>query len=111
MSLIHELIRQAIIASRRTGTGGGGGGSPTPPAAPTGVAATGGNAQASITFNTPDSGGSVILSNRVTASPGGLFTDGNGSPLVVSGLTNGVAYTFTVTSTNAIGTSAASTAS
>jgi len=64
-----------------------------------------------VTFNTPDSGGSVILSNRATATPGGLFTDGAGSPIVVTGLTNGTAYTFKVTSTNAIGTSALSLAS
>jgi hypothetical protein len=83
-----------------------------PPGAPTIGTATAGNAQASVTFTAPASnGGSAITSYTVTSSPGGLTASGSASPLVVTGLTNGTAYTFTVTATNAVGTGPASAAS
>jgi hypothetical protein len=52
------------------------------------------------------------LSNTYTAtsSPGGITGTGS-SPILISGLTNGTSYTFTITATNANGTSAASSAS
>lgn len=84
---------------------------PTAPSAPTGVSANAGNAQATVSFSTPASGGSPITSYTVTSSPGGLTASGSSSPITVTGLTNGQSYTFTVTATNAIGTSSASAAS
>ena len=82
------------------------------PGAPTGISATPGNGQASVSFTAPASnGGSAITGYTVTSNPGGLTGTGTGSPIIVTGLTNGTAYTFTVTATNAIGTSSASTAS
>lgn len=84
----------------------------TAPGAPTIGAATGGDTSASVTFTAPASdGGSAITGYTVTSSPGGLTATGASSPLTVTGLTNGTAYTFSVTATNAIGTSAASAAS
>ena len=81
----------------------------TIPDAPTIGTATAGNAQASVTFTPPASnGGSAITSYTVTSSPGGFTATGAGSPIVVTGLTNGTAYTFTVTATNAVGTGPAS---
>lgn len=75
------------------------------PGAPTGVNATAGNAQATITFNAPASvGGGPIMSYWVTASPGGIIGSGDSSPIIMTGLTNGTAYTFVVSATNSFGT-------
>ena len=83
------------------------------PGAPTIGTATAGNADATVTFTAPaSSGGSSITGYTVTANPGGFTGTGAGSPITVSGLTNGVSYTFTVTATNAAPlTGAASAAS
>ena len=87
----------------------------TIPDAPTIGTAVAGDAQATVSFTAPSSdGGSVITSYTATSSPGGitgtLSQAGSGS-ITVTGLTNGTAYTFTVTATNAIGTSLASAVS
>ncbi len=84
----------------------------TIPGAPTIGTATAGDGQATVSFTPPASnGGAAIIDYTVTSSPGGLTAKGSGSPITVTGLTNGVAYTFTVTATNAAGTSPASAAS
>src|SRR5690606_34375781 len=65
-----------------------------------------------ITFDEPaDTGGRPITRYEVTASPGGAVNSGARSPIVVSGLTNGVSYTFTVKAITTAGASAASSAS
>ena len=82
------------------------------PGAPTIGTATAGNAQASVSFSAPASnGGAAITGYTVTSSPGSFTGTGATSPIIVSGLTNGTAYTFTVTATNSAGTGAASAAS
>lgn len=85
---------------------------PTAPGAPTSVVATAGNSQAAVSFTAPSSnGGSAITGYEVTASPGGVIATGASSPIIVNGLTNDTAYTFSVKAINAIGSSAASAAS
>jgi uncharacterized protein (TIGR02145 family) len=81
------------------------------PGAPTSPVATVGNAQASVAFTAPVFiGSSAITGYTVTSFPGGITATGASSPIVVTGLTNGIAYTFTVVATNAVGNSVASTA-
>jgi chitinase len=77
---------------------------PAPPTAPLNVTAVGGDKQATVSFSSPLSDGGSAVTYTVTASPGGASASGSASPIVVTGLTNGVTYTFTVTATNAIGT-------
>ena len=82
------------------------------PDAPTIGTATGGNASASVTFTAPANvGGSAITSYTVVSSPTGITGTGASSPVTVSGLSNGTAYTFTVFATNAYGPSPLSAAS
>jgi len=77
------------------------------------VNATPGRAQAVVSWTAPDNnGGSPITKYTVTASPGGKTVAATGvTTATVTGLKNGTSYTFTVTATNAIGTSPASVAS
>lgn len=84
---------------------------PVAPSAPLSPSATGGNAQATVSFTVPASnGGLPIFNYTVTASPGGATGSNGQSPVTVTGLTNGVAYTFTVTAQNGAGTGPASVA-
>jgi LPXTG-motif cell wall-anchored protein len=74
-----------------------------PPGPPTGVSATAGNGQATVSWTAPaDNGGAALTGYTATASPGGLHCSTSGAlTCTVSGLTNFTAYTFTVTATNA----------
>jgi autotransporter-associated beta strand protein len=80
------------------------------PAAPSGVSATAENATATVGF-TPGAANCFPVSYTAAASPGGTHASGAGSPIAVGFLSNGTAYTFTVTATNPIGSSAASSRS
>jgi hypothetical protein len=69
------------------------------------------NGSASVAFSSGGDNGAPISSFTVTSSPSGLTASGASSPLVVTGLASGTSYTFTVTATNSVGTSNASSAS
>ena len=76
----------------------------TVPGATTGITAAAGNGQATVSFKAPaDNGGSAITEYIVTSSPGSISVKGAGSPVTISGLTNGMAYIFTVKAVNAAG--------
>jgi hypothetical protein len=91
---------------------------PTVPGAPGIDFATAGDGQATVNFAAPTSdGGASVASYTVTAldstdpANGGQTASGSGSPITVTGLTNGDTYIFSVTATNAAGTGPASAAS
>ncbi|MBI4899051.1 MAG: fibronectin type III domain-containing protein, partial [Actinobacteria bacterium] len=89
---------------------------PTAPAAPTAVVAVlASSSSATVSWAVPSNGGSPLTSYTVTPFAGGVAQPTitvTGSPpspsATATGLTTGVSYTFTVTATNAIGTSPAS---
>jgi hypothetical protein len=83
------------------------------PGTPTGAsAATSSPNQATVSFTTPASnGGSSILYYLASSTPGNFTATSTGSPVVVTGLTNGTSYTFAVYAVNAVGTSSPSSAS
>jgi hypothetical protein len=82
------------------------------PNAPTIGTATAGGGSASVTFTAPaDVGGGAITGYSVVSTPGGVIGTGASSPITVSGLTGGTAYTFKVFATNAYGPSPLSAAS
>ena len=84
----------------------------SPPDAPTIGTATAGDSQATVSFSPPaNDGGGAISGYTVTSSPGSITASGSGSPITVTGLANGTAYTFTVTATNVAGPGAPSAAS
>jgi uncharacterized repeat protein (TIGR02543 family) len=83
-----------------------------PPGAPTNITVSAGNGQATVSFTPPaNAGSSAITGYRVTSSPGGFTASGTASPITVTGLTNGTAYTFSVQALNGQGTGTASAAS
>jgi len=87
---------------------------PTAPGVPTIGTATAGDGQATVTFTAPGDGGSPITTYTATANPGGITGSCAGPTacaITVGSLTNGTAYTFSVTATNGAGTGSASGAS
>jgi predicted extracellular nuclease/sugar lactone lactonase YvrE len=87
----------------------------TVPGLPIIQSATAGNAQATVNFLSPtNNGGSAITGYTVSSIPaGGVDTNAGSTGLshLITGLSNGTAYTFVVRATNAIGVSAPSAAS
>ena len=71
------------------------------PLAPKNLVAAPSSGSASISFTPP----LYALTYTITSNPGGIFATGTSSPILLTGLTNGITYTFTMTATNASGTS------
>jgi uncharacterized protein YccT (UPF0319 family) len=83
----------------------------TLPGVPTGVSAVAGNTNAVVSWTAPANTGGSLISGYTVTSSGGQTATVSGTSATVTGLTNGTAYTFTVTATNVSGTSAASDSS
>lgn len=76
-----------------------------PPAAPTNLTATPGDGAVTLSWNTPaNNGGAAITGYRITRTPSGQAADvGVVTSTSVTGLTNGVSYSFTVSALNSAG--------
>jgi hypothetical protein len=69
------------------------------------VSASAGDRTATIRFDAPAwNGGSTITRYVVTSNPGRITASGTSSPIIITGLTNQVSYTFTVTAASEAGT-------
>jgi len=79
----------------------------TSPAAPTNVTGWPGNTQVTLNWTASRAVTSPVTAYQVTVSPGAQVVTFAGTAVtgVVSGLTNGVQYTFSVRALNALGTS------
>jgi large repetitive protein len=79
------------------------------PSAPQSPSAAAGNRQAAVLWSAPATTGSTdpsvtISSYTATASPGGRTCSSASTHCIITGLTNGTTYSFTVTAANAVGT-------
>lgn len=79
----------------------------TVPDAPTITGVTSFDKTATISF-TPNANNGGDAAYSFTVATGNITATGSSSPITITGLTNGVSYTFTVTATNKAGTSVAS---
>lgn len=107
--LVRSVVRPVVGVVPGGGALSGGGAEVTVPGAPTNVVAVAGDTEAEVSFDAPASdGGATITQYDVTSDPGGVTASGASSPITVTGLTNGVEVTFTVTATNSVGEGPAS---
>lgn len=109
-SMAIALVLAGCATSSTSGGGGGGGTTqppPATPAVPTGLAATAGNAQTSLTWS--GSTGATSYSVRRSTTSGGPYTQ-VGTPTATTytdaGLTNSTTYYYVVAAVNTAGTSA-----
>jgi len=105
-----------IIGGRQIGVRGLGFQCAGKPSVPTSVSATDvgtarayNNGATNVTWVAPSSNGAPITSYTVTSSPGSFTATTSATSVQITGLQSGVSYTYSVTATNAVGTSDAGT--
>lgn len=87
----------------------------TLPAAPSGLSATAGNAQVTLSWVAPNNGGTAITGYKIERADDSGFTTGltsttqTGTSYIWTGLTNGNTYYFRVAAINAVATAASTT--
>lgn len=118
----NQLITVSVTTSGRSGyaqatgvTSAYAADAPGIPTIGTATASTSVSTRATVSFTAPSSnGGAAITSYTATSTPGGLtgtLNQAGSGTITVNGLSEGTAYTFRVTATNAAGSSTASSAS
>lgn len=109
--VVDQLVNGVAVLCQIYATNDRGDGDPSPPFQVTPASVPGapaisnvsaGNASVSVEFTEPASNGGAAI-NGYTASCGSARSSGQGSPLTVSGLSNGVAVTCRVRASNVIG--------
>ncbi len=76
------------------------------PSVPANLLVEGASQSVRIRFNASNGNGSPITSYNINYNPGNVSIQTLSTTTIITGLTNDTAYTFTVSATNAIGTSA-----
>lgn len=103
------LLNTGCVGTSGRGSGGGGGGN-SAPATPTGLAATAGNAQITLSWSA-DSGatGYYVKRSTITGGPYTQIATQSSTTYADAGLTNGTKYFYVVAAYNSAGASANST--
>ncbi len=99
------VATESVFGTMTTALADAGGVTPTVPAAPAGLSATGGNAQVSLSWSTV-SGATSYSVKRSTVSGGPYTTVATGlasASYTDAGRTNGTAFYYVVSATNAVG--------
>jgi len=103
---LAAFLAGCASGSVSSGGGGGGGGNVQPPAIPTGLQATAGNAQ--VTLSWTASTGAISYNVKHSTTTGGPYTTISSPTSTVftdTGLTNGTPYFYVVTAVNSAGES------
>ena len=106
LSLFLSLLSLSSCGGSSGGSGGGGGGGGNPPGTPSGLTATPGNAQVSLTWNAVTTASSYNVKRAATS--GGPYTqlaNASVTNYTDSGLTNGTTYYYVASAKNSSGES------
>lgn len=77
--------------------------------APTSITAVSGDIKKStVMFSGGSSNGDTYVEYTITTTPDNITAKGNSSPIIVTGLKDGTAYTFNIKATNSVGSSTSS---